>query len=410
MRKKTVRGEGQSISSPSNGKNGRGNGHDHPNIHPVSFPLTEHQKTELAQIAQSLAARGKGILAADESTPTIGKRLVGAGLVNDLETRRQYREVLLSHPSLGEWLGGVILFEETLYQTTSNGKRFVNVLQDKGILVGVKTDKGLQKIAGSLRETTTRGMDTLLERNREYYSQGARFAKWRATIRIDDKANLPTMGAIKANAAELARYAVLSQVAGLVPIVEPEILIDGDHSIERFAEVSELVLGEVYGALSAAGVFLEGTLLKPQMMMAGVDAPDKKATPERTAELTLQTLRRRVPPAVPGVVFLSGGQSEEEATRNLNLINRRADGDPGKRHPWSLSFSFGRSLQASVLKVWAGKTCNFAAAVEMAGKLAQVNSAAQLGLFEGSHPSIVGGNTLHDPHRGWRTDVEETAV
>ncbi|CAN0053699.1 unnamed protein product [Discosporangium mesarthrocarpum] len=252
-------------------------------------------------------------------------------------------------------------------------------------------------------------MDTLMDRSREYYEQGARFAKWRATIRIDDEEDLPKWAAIEVNATQLAEYARISQAAGLVPIVEPEILIEGTHSPERFAEVSEQVLGAVYGKLSAADVFLEGTLLKPQMIMAGVDAPWKKATPDKTAELTLRTLRRRVPPAVPGVVFLSGGQSEEEATRNLNLINAEADADPRRRHPWTLSFSFGRSLQASVLKIWAGKASNFVEAVEMAGRLAEANAAAQLGKFVGPHPSITGGDTLHDPNRGWRPKDEEIA-
>ncbi|CAM9316515.1 unnamed protein product [Ectocarpus sp. 6 AP-2014] len=365
--------------------------------------LSEEQKDALASTAQALATRGKGILAADESTPTIGKRLEAAGLSNDAETRRRYREVLLAHPQIGEWLAGAILFEETLGQANSDGVAFPQVLKDKGVLTGVKTDKGLAPIPGSPRETTTRGMDTLLARSKGYYQQGARFAKWRATIRIDAEAGLPTRDAIHANAVGLARYAALSQAAGLTPIVEPEILIEGTHSPELFAEVSERVLGAVYGALSEAGVFLEGTLLKPQMIMAGVDAPEKKASSALTAELTLRTLRRRVPPAVPGVFFLSGGQSEEDATVNLDLINRTAAAeDAGRRYPWTMSFSFGRSLQASVLKVWEGNAENFDAAVEMAGGLAKANATAQLGQYEGPHPSISGDSSLHDPNRGWR--------
>ncbi|CAM9798747.1 unnamed protein product [Ascophyllum nodosum] len=266
---------------------------------------------------------------------------------------------------------------------------------------GVKTDKGLEPIPESPRESTTRGLDTLLDRSRSYYEQGARFAKWRATIRIDTDAGLPTRGAILANAVGLAQYAAISQAAGLTPIVEPEILIEGTHSPELFAKASERVLGAVYGALSEADVFLEGTVLKTQMVMAGVDAPEKKATPSLTAELTLRTLRRRLPPAVPGVVFLSGGQSEEEATVNLDTINRLAKEDD-RCHPWVLSFSFGRSLQASVLKIWAGKAENFDAAVDMFGKLAEANASAQLGKFEGPHPSISGNSSLHDPNRGWR--------
>ncbi|CAM9501554.1 unnamed protein product [Pylaiella littoralis] len=366
-------------------------------------PLSEEQKDALASTAQALATRGRGILAADESTPTIGKRLEKAGLTNDAETRRRYREVLLAHPRIGQWLAGAILFEETLGQANSDGVAFPQVLEDKGVLTGVKTDKGLAPIPGSPRETTTRGIDTLLERSKGYYQQGARFAKWRATIRIDAEAGLPTRDAIHANAVGLARYAAISQAAGLTPIVEPELLIEGAHSPELFAEVSERVLGAVYGALSGAGVFLEGTLLKPQMIMAGVDAPEKKASPALTAELTLRTLRRRVPPAVPGVFFLSGGQSEEDATINLNLINRMAAAeDGGRRYPWAMSFSFGRSLQASVLKVWEGRAENFEAAVNMAGSLAEANATAQLGEYEGPHPSISGSSSLHDPNRGWR--------
>eukprot|EP00904_Undaria_pinnatifida_P009402 jgi/Undpi1/5592/HiC_scaffold_2.g00868.m1 len=390
---------GEKTASPSSSQPSGGitmmHDHDLPS-------LSDEEKDALAATARALATRGKGILAADESTPTIGKRLEAAGLKNDAETRRAYREVLLAHPRLGEWLGGVILFEETLLQSNRDGVPFAKVLQDKRVLTGVKTDKGLAPIAGSPRETTTRGMDTLLERSKGYYAQGARFAKWRATIRIDADAGLPTREAIFANAEGLAQYAAISQAAGLTPIVEPELLIEGTHSPELFAEVSERVLGAVYGALSEAGVYLEGTLLKPQMIMAGVDAPEKKASPALTAELTLRTLRRRVPPAVPGVFFLSGGQSEEEATVNLDLINRTAAEDVGRRHPWAMSFSFGRSLQASVLKVWAGRAEHFEAAVEMAGSLAEANASAQLGKYEGPHPSISGNSSLHDPNRGWR--------
>ncbi|CAM9294175.1 unnamed protein product [Sphacelaria rigidula] len=396
-----------SANGVRNGNGGRANSY----TRTVDVPpqLTEKEKEALAATAQALATRGKGILAADESTRTIGKRLESAGLTNSAETRRAYREVLLSPPRMGEWLGGVILFEETLLQATSDGVPFAKLLRDKGVLPGVKTDKGLDPIPSSPRETTTKGMDTLLERSKRYFEQGARFAKWRATIRIDEEAGLPTTKAIQANASQLAQYAVISQAAGLTPIVEPEILIEGTHSPELFAEVSERVLGAVYGALSEANVYLEGTVLKPQMIMAGVDAPEKKASPQRTAELTLRTLRRRVPPAVPGVFFLSGGQSEEEATVNLDVINRMADADPDGKHPWSMSFSFGRSLQASVLKIWAGRRENFAAAVEMAGLLAKANASAQLGVYEGPHPSICGCSSLHETNRGWRPPDEEIA-
>ncbi|KAG5189118.1 fructose-bisphosphate aldolase class-I-domain-containing protein [Tribonema minus] len=376
----------------------------------VAKQLTGEQKAELEAIAQQLTAPGKGVLAADESVSTIGKRLVKAGLQNDFETRRGYREVLLSHPDLGQYLAGAILHEETLDQVHSDGRTFVQVLSDKGVLVGVKTDRGLQPLIQSPTETQTLGMGDLLERSRRYRAKGARFAKWRAVLRLDAAAGTPTDAALALNAAQLAQYAALSQAsaAGLVPIVEPELLIEGTHSAAEFAACTEVILGEVYAALAKAQVHLEGTLLKPQMAMAGIGAPSKH-TREELVALTLAALRRRVPPAVPGVVFLSGGQSEEEATGNLNAIARAAGvgvaGAEGealrRRHPWSLSFSFGRSLQASVLQVWSSGG-GAAAAIDIAGALAKANAQAQQGAYEGPHPSLTGAASLHDPNRGWQ--------
>jgi len=368
--------------------------------------LTEEMKESLAETAQKIASPGKGILAADESTGTIGKRLVKAGLENIPEARRAYREVLFAHPDLGNYLGGSILFEETLLQTNSEGVLFPQVLASKGVLPGVKTDKGLDPLNDSPRETQTKGMDTLLERSRKYVKQGAKFAKWRAVIRISEAEGLPTNEAMKINAIQLARYAMISQIAGLVPIVEPEILIEGTHSADKFAEISENMIGKVYHCLSEANVFLEGTLLKPQMILAGVDNP-KKPTSQELAEKTLQVLRRRVPPAVPGIMFLSGGQTEEEATINLNLINTLAKAEPTK-HPWHLSFSFGRSLQGSVLELHAQGPDKKDQAIEMACALAKVNSQAQLGTYVGgNHPSLLGNKSLHETNRGWRQGEEK---
>ncbi|CAM9499567.1 unnamed protein product [Chrysoparadoxa australica] len=407
-------------------------------IQATALQLTDKEKNGLRETASALASSGRGILAADESVGTVGKRLEKAGLTNDFETRRRYREVLFSCDGLGEYLAGAILFEETLMeQNHSDGRTFVEVLQDSGVLVGIKTDKGLQPLPYSPKETWTAGMDSLLERSRKYYERGARFAKWRAVIRItrgadgkvvqllqgpqdpfkppfmrqgrmcipflsagNEHASLPSSDAVELNAKQLAAYAVISQRAGLVPIVEPEVLIEGDHTAEEFAQVSEMVLGAVYGELARAGVYLEGTLLKPQMMMAGIDAQTKH-TREELVDLTLQVLRRRVPPAVPGVMFLSGGQSEEEATMNLSALNVAAAADP--RHPWTLSFSFGRSLQGSVLEIWQGRDENNAEAVAMAGALAAANAKAQKGEWGAeAHPSVLSGKSMHDPNRGWQ--------
>mmetsp|Transcript_5970 Transcript_5970/g.8986 ORF Transcript_5970/g.8986 Transcript_5970/m.8986 type:complete len:403 (-) Transcript_5970:109-1317(-) len=362
-----------------------------------SQKLTLEQKHELENIAGQLTAPGRGILAADESSSTLGKRLVKEGLTNDIETRRAYREVLFSNESLGEYLSGAILNIETLTQRHSNGSLFVDVLSKKRIVPGVKADTGLMPLErnGIISvETMTMGLEDLLERSVEYRSLGARFTKWRGVLRLDKAAQLPSYDAIEINAAQLANYAAKSQAAGLVPIIEPELLIEGSHTAEEFAETMELILGGVYFALAKAKVHLEGTLLKPQMAMAGLNCP-MKHTRSELVRLTLAFLRRRVPPAVPGIVFLSGGQSEEDATLNLNSIARAAgvgkNGDQSQRHlyPWSLSFSFGRSLQASVLHAWASGEGS-SKAIEIAGLLARANALAQQGNYTGPHPSIMG--------------------
>jgi fructose-bisphosphate aldolase class I len=268
----------------------------------------------------------------------------------------------------------VILFEETLYQKTASGKLFVDVMKEAGVLPGIKVDKGTVVLAGTNGETTTQGLDDLGARCAKYYSAGARFAKWRAVLNIG--ATEPSQLSIQENANGLARYAIICQENGLVPIVEPEILVDGSHSIETCADITERVLAACYKALNDHKVLLEGTLLKPNMVTPGSDA--KKVAPEVIAEFTVRALQRTMPPAVPAVVFLSGGQSEEEATVNLNAMNKLE----GKK-PWSLSFSFGRALQASTLKAWSGKEENVKKAQEVFLARCKANSEATLGKYQG---------------------------
>ena len=273
---------------------------------------------------------------------------------NVFENRQAYRELLFTSEGIENYISGVIMFEETLDQQTKDGKNFVTLLQEKGILPGIKVDKGVVKIAGTDNETATQGLDGLGERCAKYYEKGCRFAKWRATLRIG--AVEPTPIACRENAHSLARYASICQANGLVPIVEPEVLCDGEHTIEACAEASERAFAEVAKALHDQKVLLEGMLLKPNMITPGRSAADQ-SNPAQIAWLTVRTLKRTIPAAVPGIMFLSGGQSEEEASQNLNAINKL---DCGK--PWSLSFSFGRALQASCLKAWMGKAENVAEA------------------------------------------------
>ncbi|KAL0362962.1 UNVERIFIED_CONTAM: Fructose-bisphosphate aldolase 5, cytosolic [Sesamum calycinum] len=317
---------------------------------------------------------GKGILAADESTGTIGKRLASINVENIESNRQALRELLFTSPSSLSYLSGVILFEETLYQKTSDGKPFVEVLQENNVIPGIKVDKGTVEIAGTNGETTTQGFDSLGARCQQYYKAGARFAKWRAVLKIGPTE--PSELSIQQNAQGLARYAIICQENGLVPIVEPEILTDGSHDIKKCAAFTETVLAAVYKALNDHHVLLEGTLLKPNMVTPGSDSP--KVAPEVIAEYTVTALRRTVPPAVPGIVFLSGGQSEEEATVNLNAMNKL---DVLK--PWTLSFSFGRVLQQSTLKTWAGKKENVEKAQAAFLARCKGNSEATLGKYTG---------------------------
>jgi len=336
--------------------------------------LTDAQKEELRSIADKIVKDGRGILAADESTGTMGKRLSQIKVNNDEENRRNYRHLLMSNDNeIANYLGGVILFHETLYQKDDNGKLLKDYLKEKDIVVGIKVDKGVAQLLGTSEETTTQGLDGLGERCAQYKKDGCDFAKWRCVLKITDKTPSPL--AIMENANVLARYASTCQQNGLVPIVEPEILPDGDHTIERCQEVTEQVLAAQYKALSDHHVFLEGTLLKPNMVTAGHSAATK-SSPAEVAKATVTALRRTVPAAMPGVVFLSGGQSELSATENLNAINNE------EGRPWKLSFSYGRALQASVLQAWQGKKGNVEAAQKVLMHRAKMNSLAARGHYK----------------------------
>jgi fructose-bisphosphate aldolase class I len=326
----------------------------------------------LETVARSLVAAGKGILAADESFATIKNRFEQIGVESTEQTRRVYRELLFTTPGIEDSISGVILFDETIRQSAADNMPFVELLAEKGIRPGIKVDRGTIDLAGFTGEKITEGLDGLKNRVMEYHQIGARFAKWRAVFKIGK--GLPTRCAIYANAHALARYAAICQQNDLVPIVEPEVLMDGPHNIHRCAEVTEGVLQRVFAELNDHRVVLEAVLLKPNMVLSGKDCPDQAGAAE-VAETTVRTLRRAVPPAVPGVVFLSGGQSARQATENLNLMNAMGI------HPWQLSFSYGRALQEPVLKTWAGDTEMMTDAQEQFFKRARCNSAARSGKY-----------------------------
>lgn len=331
---------------------------------------------ELCANAAAIATPGKGILAADESTGTIGQRFSKIELENNEENRRAYRELLFNtKQDVNKYISGVILFDETFYQKTADGVLFTELLKSQGILPGIKVDKGTVALPGTDGETATTGLDGLGDRCKKYYEGGARFAKWRAVLKIGN--GCPSELSIQENAHTLARYAVICQENGLVPIVEPEVLMDGTHSIETSAAVTERVLAATFKALNDHHVLLEGILLKPNMVLSGTQA-ENRANPQQVAEYTVRTLQRTVPAAVPGITFLSGGQSEAEATANLNAINRH----PGKK-PWTLSFSYGRALQSSIIKTWKGDKNNIDAARQIYLQRAQFNGLAVLGKYEG---------------------------
>ncbi len=327
---------------------------------------------ELKANATAIVAPGKGILAADESSPTIKKRFDSIGVPSTEENRRAYREILFTTPGISEFISGVILFDETLRQSTADGRPFPEVLSQQGIIPGIKVDKGAKALANAPGEKVTEGLDGLREHLDEYRSLGARFAKWRAVITIGQ--GIPSSYCIDANAHALARYAALSQEAGLVPIVEPEVLMDGDHTIERCEEVTAGTLEAVFSALYSQRVSLEGSLLKPNMVLSGMDCSVQAGIPE-VAEATVRCFLRHVPAAVPGIVFLSGGQSDVEATQHLNAMNALG------KFPWELSFSYGRALQAPVLTAWQGKTANADAAKQAFYHRAKCNSAARTGTY-----------------------------
>jgi fructose-bisphosphate aldolase class I len=327
---------------------------------------------KLETTAQALVAEGKGILAADESFPTIKKRFDQIGVLSSIETRRDYRQMLFTTAGMEAYISGVIMFDETLRQTTPDGVPLSVILAQNGIIQGIKVDKGAKSLAGFPGEKVTEGLDGLRDRMDEYKGLGARFAKWRAVITIGD--GIPTTACIDANAHALARYAALCQEVDLVPIVEPEVLMDGDHDLKRCEDVTRLTLKRVFTELHNQRILLEGMLLKPNMVISGKDCPQQASVSE-VAEATIRCLRRTVPAAMPGIVFLSGGQSPELATEHLNAMNAMGD------FPWELSFSYGRALQQPALKAWGGEPDNIYKAQEVFYHRAKCNSAARSGQY-----------------------------
>jgi fructose-bisphosphate aldolase class I len=340
---------------------------------------------ELIKTAHTIASAGRGILAMDESNGTCGKRLDSIGVENTEENRRDYRELLISTPGLSNFISGSILFEETLYQKTADGRDFVQLMNECGIMVGIKVDKGLFPLVNTAGESWCCGLDGLAERTAAYYKQGARFAKWRTVVSVQLG---PSNLALREAAWGLARYAAICQASGLVPIIEPEVLLDGDHNIDDCMRVQELIWAEVFKAMMDNNVMLEAILLKPAMVTPGAECKTK-VTPPVVASYTLKLLKRRVPPAVPGIMFLSGGQSELEATLNLNAMNQAPN-------PWHVSFSYARALQNSVLKTWLGKPENKQAAQAALIKRASANSSAQLGKYDPSNESKEAATIMYE--------------
>ena len=328
---------------------------------------------QLAETAKAMVAPGKGILAADESSGTIKKRFDTIDVESTEENRRAYRELLFTTAGVEDYISGVILFDETIRQQSADGTPFPKLLTDRGIIPGIKVDTGAKQLALAEKgETVTEGLDGLRERLAEYYELGARFAKWRATYVITDE--LPSQLAYDVNAQALARYAALCQEANIVPIVEPEVLMEGDHTIERSDTVTEAALQALYAALDENRIDLAGTILKPNMVLSGYDCK-QQASDEEIAQRTVANLLRNVPAAVPGIAFLSGGQTDEQATARLNAMNKLGP------HPWELSFSYGRALQAPTLKEWKGETSNVGAAQAAFAHRAKCNSAARSGSY-----------------------------
>jgi fructose-bisphosphate aldolase class I len=332
---------------------------------------------DLVSVAEAMVAEGKGILAIDESSGTIARRFKSVNVECTEENRRAYRDMLLTAPGLGKHISGAILYDETIRQSTREGVSFVQVMEKAGILPGIKVDTGAHPLAGHPGEKITEGLDGLRERLAEYRSLGARFAKWRAVITIGE--NLPTSSCVDANAHALARYAALCQEAGIVPMVEPEVLMDGTHSLDESFEVTEATLRSLFQQLYEHNVLLEGTILKASMVISGAEAP-VRANVQEVAEATLQCLLNAVPAALAGVVFLSGGQADEEATAHLNAMNELGD------FPWPLTFSYGRALQAPSLAVWGqNPAANVAAAQKKLLHRARMNGLAAMGKYQSSN-------------------------
>jgi fructose-bisphosphate aldolase, class I len=334
---------------------------------------------KLVDTARTMVADSKGLLAIDESNPTCNKRFATLGIPQTIDFRRAYRDLIITTPSLGEYISGLILYDETIRQRKKDGTSFVQVMIDAGIIPGIKVDIGATDMAGHSGETITEGLDGLRDRLKEYLQMGARFAKWRAVIVLDDRA--PSRGCIEANAHSLARYAALCQDVGLVPIVEPELLMDGDHTLERCIEVTEEVLRNVFNQLYRQRVMLEGMILKPNMVISGLTC-SHQASLDEVADATVNCFLRSVPAAVSGIAFLSGGQSSELASARLNAMTLRFK----SRLPWALSFSFGRAIQQPALELWQGKEANVLVAQQALLHQAKCNWAAR----QGNYDSVIG--------------------
>jgi len=339
---------------------------------------------ELIDIARTMVADDKGLLAMDESNPTCNKRFASAGIPQTVEYRRAYRELIITTPGLGESINGVILYDETIREKKKDGTPFVKAINEAGIIPGIKVDAGTNEMAGHPGEKITEGLDGLRDRLREYGQMGARFAKWRAVIAVGD--DIPSRGCVEANGHALARYAALCQEAGIVPVVEPEVLMDGEHTLDRCREVTEDVLRTVFSQLHTQRVLLEGMILKPNMVLPGLACPKQPGVDE-VADATVQCLLRAVPAAVPGIAFLSGGQSGELASARLNAMNVRFK----SRLPWALAFSFARAIQQPALEIWRGEQGNVFAAQKALYHRASCNRAARRGEYDAAMESGLEG-------------------
>jgi fructose-bisphosphate aldolase class I len=336
---------------------------------------------DIINTARALFTDGKGLLAMDESTPTCNKRFATLGIPQTEAARRAYRDLIVTTPGLGECIGGAILYDETIRQQTKDGRSFVSALTDAGITPGIKVDTGAKDMAGHAGEKITEGLDGLRDRLQEYFQMGARFAKWRAVIAVGG--GIPSRGCIEANAQALARYAALCQEAGLTPIVEPEVLMDGEHTLERSREVTEEVVRTVFTQLYTQRITLEGMILKPNMVLPGLTCPVQESVDE-VADATVQCLFRAVPAAVPGVAFLSGGQSAELASARLNAMNVRFK----SRLPWALAFSYARAIQQPALEIWRGEDANVPAAQQALLHRARCNRAARRGEYNAAMETV----------------------